>query len=296
MQDQNWDDARIFLAAYRLGGLGLAAGRLGVDTSTVSRRLAAFEARLGVPLFERTREGLRRTRAAEQLFEAAEAMEAAHARLARDASDVEASAEGTVRLTVDPGLAEFFIAPALPRLRAKHPRLVLELDASALPRDLARREADLALRSTAVTGAELVTTRISVAPWQPAGAPALVAELGPLASFADAPWLAWDHDMAGFAPARWLARHAAKAKIPLRTSHFASQLAAAVAGVGLALVPEPFVARLGLARVRTTRALAAVALPRTELWLIAPRPLRDVPRVAAVWTFLVDELRPRRVR
>ena len=83
MQDQEtarWDDVRVFLAAYRLLSLGMAAARLGLDTSTVSRRIAAFERELGVRLFERSREGLQRTLAAEQLFEAAEAMEAAHAR------------------------------------------------------------------------------------------------------------------------------------------------------------------------------------------------------------------------
>jgi hypothetical protein len=56
MQDQEptrWDDVRVFLAAYRLLSLGMAASRLGVDTSTVSRRIAAFERQLGVQLFER---------------------------------------------------------------------------------------------------------------------------------------------------------------------------------------------------------------------------------------------------
>ena len=142
LEPSRWDDVRIFLTAYRLLSLGMAASRLGVDTSTVGRRIAAFERQVGVQLFERSREGLRPTSAAEQIFEAAEAMEAAHARLARDASGVDEAAEGTVRLTLDPGTAEFFVVPALPRLRAKHPHIELELDASALPRDLRRREAD----------------------------------------------------------------------------------------------------------------------------------------------------------
>lgn len=294
MQDQSdarWDDVRVFLAAYRLGGLGLAAGRLGVDTSTVSRRIAAFERELGVQLFERTRDGLRRTRAAEQLFEAAEAMETAHARLARDASDVEAIAEGTVRLTADPGLAEFFVVPALPRLRAQHPRIALELDASALPRDLARREADLALRSTTITGAELVTTRLARMPWLPVGSPGLVERLGALARWDAAPWITWDRDMTGFAPAQWIARHASAAAIPLRTSHFASQITAAEVGLGVALLPASYLGVRGLQRVRTSRALASTTWPHSELWLVAPRPLREVPRVAAVWRFLVELLR-----
>ena len=212
MQDHEpgrWDDVRIFLAAYRLESLGMAASRLGVDTSTVSRRIAAFEEHLGVRLFERTREGLLKTRAAEQMFAAAEAMETAHARLSRDASDVEARAEGTVRLTVDPGVAESFVVPTLARFRAAHPRIAIELDASPLPRDLGRREADLALRSMKVTGADLVATKVSAASWLPVGSPALVAELGALPSWDAAPWVAWDRDMSGFAPAQWVAKRTA---------------------------------------------------------------------------------------
>lgn len=296
MQDVDagrWDDVRVFLAAYRLLSLGQAASRLGVDTSTVSRRLTALEGQLGVTLFERSREGLQRTMAAEQLFEAAEVMEAAHARLSRDASGVEAAAEGTVRLTLDPGTAEFFVVPALPRFRAKHPRIVLELDASAVPRDLRRREADLALRASKVAGADLVTTRVSEAPWVPVGSRKLVARLGALASWDAAPWISWDRDMTSYPAAQWLARHAPRAEIPLRTSHFASQVAAVEAGLGFALLPAPYAQRPGLERVRTTKVLAASleASPRTELWLVAPRILRDVPRVAAVWTFLIDEMR-----
>lgn len=297
MQDLNhgrWDDVRVFLTAYRLLSLGMAASRLGVDTSTVSRRIAAFERQLGVRLFERSREGLERTLAAEQLFEAAEAMEAAHARLSRDASDVEAAAEGTVRLSLDPGTAEFFVVPALPRLRTKHPRIDLELDASPLPRDLRRREADLALRSTTIAGADLVATKLAVETWTAMASPALVGRLGALASWDAAAWITWDRDMSSYAPARWIASHAPRAEVPLRTSHFASQVAAAEAGLGLALLPAPYASRPTLERARTTRALAAsmASWPSSELWLVTPRILRDVPRIAAVWGFLVDEMRP----
>src|SRR4051812_6479582 len=188
MEPSRWDDVRIFLTTYRVLSLGMAASRLGVDTSTVSRRIAAFERQVGVQLFERSREGLQRTAAAEQLFEAAEAMEAAHARLAREATGVEAAAEGTVRLTLDPGTAEFFVAPALPRLRAKHPHIELELDASAVPRDLRRREADLALRSSKLSGADLVATKVSAEPWLVLGSHPLVEALGALATWDAAPW------------------------------------------------------------------------------------------------------------
>lgn len=297
MQDrasaEKWDDVRVFLAAYRARSLGLAAARLKLDTSTLSRRIAAFEQQIGTRLFERSREGLLPTRSAEQIFAAAEAMETAHARLSRDASDVEQRAEGTVRLTVDPGIAEGFVVPALPRFRAEHPAVEIELDASPLPRDLARREADIAVRSTKVVGAELIATKLASASWLPLGSPELIADLGVLASWAAAPWVIWDRDMTGFPPAQWVARHAGKAPIPLKTSHFASQIVAAQSGLGLALLPSPYIKLRGLRQARANKALrdATQEWPKSEVWLVSHRVLRDVPRVAAVWNFLAREMR-----
>jgi DNA-binding transcriptional LysR family regulator len=288
-----WDDTRIFLAAYRHKSLGTAASRLGLDISTVSRRLVALEAALGTPLFDRTREGLLATAAANRVHAAAEAMEASHRRFTREASEVETRAAGVVRLSVAPGMADAFIAPALMRLHAKHPRIELELDTSEQVRDLARREADLAIRSVRPRGAELVTSKLFTGSWLPAGAPELVRKLDRLASWNDAPWITWDHDFPSFPPARWIARHAPRARIVLRTSHMTSQLTAAEHGLGLALVPQPYIPTRKLQLASHARALASSveSCPSGSFWLVAPRVLRDVPRVAAVWSFFTEELR-----
>ena len=289
---RDWDDIRVFLAAFREKSLGAAALRLGVDTSTVSRRLTTLEEATGLRLFDRSREGLRATHAARAMLPAAEAMEAAHARLARDASDASERVEGTVRISMAPGVADVFVAPLLVDLRARHPRLTLELDASVRALDLTRREADLALRSIAPVGAELVTRKLARAPWVAAGSPVLVKTLGRLRSWTAAPWVAWDHDLARMHVSRWLAAHVPKADVALRTSHFASQLVALETGLGIGLVAEPYLAARGLLPVRLGRELApsARALPVDDLWIVGHRALRDVPRVAAVWTFLLERL------
>lgn len=126
------------------------------------------------------------------------------------------------------------------RLRRKHPKIAIELDAAAQPRDLTRQEADLALRSVQPRGADLVTTKIASARWIPAGSRELVKRLGKVESWSEVPWITWDRDWAGFAPARWVAQHAREAEIVLRTSHFSSQLVAAEASLGVVLVPAPY--------------------------------------------------------
>lgn len=168
--DTRWDDIRIFLAIHRHHTLAAAAGKLAIDTSTVSRRLAALEADLGHPLFERTRTGLQPTAAAGRVLAAAEAMEAAHARMTREASEVETTAEGIVRISTAPGLSSVFVAPMLVRLRKLYPRISIELDAAVAARDLTRHEADLAIRSVRSQGAELVTTKLVTASWVAAAA------------------------------------------------------------------------------------------------------------------------------
>jgi DNA-binding transcriptional LysR family regulator len=290
LQDVRWDDIRIFLAIHRRHTLAAAATRLGLDTSTVSRRLAALEEDLGERLFERTREGLQPARAAERVLAAAEAMEAAHARLARDASDVEHLAEGVVRISTAPGLSSTFIAPALPRLRKKYPRISIELDAHIAPRDLTRHEADLALRSVRSQGAELVTTKLVTAPWVAAAAPRLAAKLGTLRAWSDAAWVQWDRDLASFPPARWVTQHVTAPAIALRTSDFPAQLAAVRAGLGLMLAPVPYLVPWNLVAVDFAPALPH-DWPSDDLWLVGHRVLRDVPRIAAVWDFLAAEFR-----
>lgn len=288
-----WDDVRVFLAARRHPSLGAAARSLGLDTSTMSRRLTSFEEAIGARLFERTRGGLLPTHAAELITEAAEAMEAAHGRLVRDATDVETAVEGTVRFAAAPGMTDVFVAPALVRLREKHPRIRIELDASVRPLDLTRREADIALRSVAPTGADLVVAKLGTGRWIPAASPELAKSLGKLVSWRDAPWIGWDRDLASFAPARFVEQHAGKDNVVLRTSHFASQIAAAESGLAAMLVPEPYVRARALVPLRLGETLRATTetLPVDSLWLVGHRALRTVPRVAAVWDFFADELR-----
>lgn len=293
-EEPRWDDIRVFLAIQRCGSLGQAAHRLGLDTSTLSRRLTALEEALGERLFERSRDGLKGTRAAAAVLSAAEAMEAAHARLTRDASSVEASVQGVVRLSMPPGVADTFIAPALPKLRALHPKLCIELDASARVLDIARHEVDLALRSVRPDNAQLLTLKLLGAQrWGVAASHQLASELGRVDDWNALPWIAWDRDLRTFGPSRWLARHAPRAEIVLRTSHFASQLAAARAGLGVVLVLEIDRRVRDLAPLSLARSLqkSVSELPTDDLWLVGPPNLHDVPRVEAVWRFLRDEIK-----
>jgi DNA-binding transcriptional LysR family regulator len=285
-----WDDVRVFLALARERSLAAAGARIGLDASTLSRRLASLEESLGTRLFERTREGLVPSAAADALLPAAEEMEAAYLRFAREASGFEREAEGVVRLSVPPGVADAFIVPGLSRLRARHPRIRLELDASVRVTDLTRREADLALRTIRPQTGDLVMMRLGASRWTPMTSSANAAR-APVKRWEDVDWIVWGEDLAGIPPALWLAKHVKALEPILKTSHIAAQVAAVREGVGVALLPLAYGRVEPIAPLRCSRALepSLRELPFNETWLVGHKALRSVPRVAAVWDFLVEE-------
>ena len=89
-------------------------------------------------------------------------------------------------------------------------------------------------------GADLIVTKLATAPWVPSAHPTVVRRLGAIDDWRRCSWIAWDRDMAGFGPARWLSKHVPDAKVVLRTSHFSTQIIAAEAKLGVVMVPEPY--------------------------------------------------------
>lgn len=287
----DWDLVRAFLAIARTGRLAGAAARIGLDVSTMSRRLDRLEDELGLTLFERSPSGVIATAAGERLIPAAEEMARALGELGVALDAVEAEAEGVVRLTAPPGVADVFVAPALVRFHARHPRVRIDLDASVGYADLTRGEADLALRTRRPARGDLIAQKLVTTRSIPASAPAYVEALGAVRAVDDVRWIAWGHDLAQIPEARWLAAHVTAPPI-LRTSAFSAQLNAAASGLGAMLAPEPYLARFGLAPLRRGRGLAAAwdALPSGDLWLVGHVALRRVPRIAVLWQFIVEEL------
>lgn len=287
-----WDQVRVFLAVAKEGQLAAAAERLGLDVSTVSRRVDRIEADLGVHLFDRTREGTVMTAAAEAMVPAAEEMERAMSGFLGAVGAVETEAEGVVRVTAPPGVADTFIAPLLPAFHQRYPGVRIELDAAVAYADLTRREADLAVRVMRPRSGDLVVTKLVSTRDIPMTSPAYAKELGPLERFEDARWIGWGPDLAHIPVAVWLSKHVAHVEPVLRSSHFACQLAAARAGLGIVVAPDPYqhVAEVVPVKPGKKLAKAFAELPVEDLWLVGHRALRNVPRVAALWEFLLERM------
>ncbi len=285
-----WDDVRLFLALCRARTLGEAARRLGVDASTLSRRLTALELSLRSTLFERGRDGIAATEAAQRLLPVAEEMEQVMARFTDTAEDFERNVSGRVRIACPGDTAELLVAPFLPQLLKRYPLLQVDLSAGEGVVDLARREADLALRTARPTAGDLVMTRLFTVQWRVAAAPAVARKIRTLRAWSDVPWLGWDAPLAETTPGRWYARFLNGVEPVVRADRLAIQVACARAGLGVALVPDLSLRASGLVPLKLSPALqvSVTPWPQDDFLLVAHRSLRRVPRVRAVWDFLLE--------
>ena len=155
-----WDDVRFFLAVARSGSLSAAARTLRVGHVTVGRRIATFEARLGVTLLNRTPDGFATTAAGEAVLRQCTAMESAALDLERIAAGSDTLVTGSVRVTTTEAIAHQLIAPAIAMLRQRHLELRIDLIVGVRSLDIARREADLAVRFARPASPELVCRKL----------------------------------------------------------------------------------------------------------------------------------------
>jgi DNA-binding transcriptional LysR family regulator len=160
MPNWEWDDIRFFLAASREGSLSGAARTLGVDHVTVGRRIAAFEERLGAKLLTRTPEGLTATPAGHAILRQCEAMEASAFDIERMVAGHDAQYSSRIRLTTTEVLATHVIVPEVAALREHYPQLQVEILTGIRLMDIARREAEIAVRPVRPTAPNLICRRL----------------------------------------------------------------------------------------------------------------------------------------
>ena len=274
----DWDDARIFLAVARHRSLRAAGRALGLSQPTVGRRLAAFEAAFGgPPLFDRLPEGLRLNAAGEALVPAAERLETAALALERRRAAASPTLSGTVRVSVGEWAA-ILLARHLADARQSGlpPGITLELVESPQTANLARRDADLALRHGVPEAGNLYVTKVGVI----AGALYRRHDESSLHHRPRDLWVTYTEEQAHYSSARWLDQQirASGGMVVLRASDLLMRIEAVRAGVGIGLLPcyaadaDPWLGRVS----DPVPELAA------DYWVIVHRDLRRAACVRAV--------------
>jgi DNA-binding transcriptional LysR family regulator len=285
----DWDDFHTFLAIARHGSLSAAARALGVQQSTMGRRLAALEQRSGAALLQRTSSGFVLTEAGEAILANAERIEAEVTAAERRISGRDIRLEGTVRLTAVETLAVEVVMPMLAAFHARYPGITVELIADPRPLSLVKREADVALRYGRLEHAEVVArlvTRIGAALY---ASPAYLQARGmPEPGGRGHCVIVTERDLLAISDMQWMQRLLPEAATVLATNSRFAHRAACVAGMGLATLSR----YLGDPAAGLVR-LPLGAPPPRELWLAVHNDIRHMPRVRALTEFLAAGFRER---
>ena len=279
-------ELKLLLAIASAGNLGGAAKQLGVDHSSAFKKLGALERRLGTRLFDRSRRGYRPTPAGEAAIETAQRISDELLALERRVLGEDMRLSGTVRVTTTDTLLHV-VLPMIAEFRAIEPGIVAEISVANAIYDLSRRDADIAIRPSAVVSDLLVARRVGTVASAAYASSDGVAGSNETGGASEQKWVAPDESLSHASSARWITTNVPQAQIVLRADSLMALMQAAKSGIGATVLPcylgdsEPLLRRV-------TPPLEDAAVP---LWLITHPDLRHVRRIATLTDFLSDRLR-----
>lgn len=284
MHNLDWDNIRYFLAVVRSGSVSRAAEQLGVNQTTVSRRIAALEHRLGKELFDRTGNGFVVTPVAEGLVASANSMAEEASTIERHVMADRHELSGELRVTVADLCTQHLMIPAIKAFTRQYPEVDLEIIATQDVLDLTAREADVALRSTDEPPPNLVGKRITQLAYAVYGTKEIVERVQANPDNGDVPCITWLGD--GHTRPPWIDKSFPKTRRVYRSTELSVMFEMTRQGIGMAQMPcalcdpAPLLHRIPCRYVE----------PGWGLWVLSHVDLRTTARVRIFRDFLVEEL------
>ncbi|HZU64324.1 MAG TPA: LysR substrate-binding domain-containing protein [Novosphingobium sp.] len=285
MQDADWSDYQAFLAIARAGQLAGAGRMMGLNATTIGRRLRRLESRLGTTLFEQTREGQLLTPAGEALLAAVEQM-------AQAASGVEPASSangpsGSVRISVSEGFGSWIVARHLGDFAKRYPGLAIDLVASNGFLSPSRREADIAVLLSRPQTGPLIARKLADYALRLYASPAYLAGHAAITGPA---CLAHGHQLIGYIPdlvyapeLNYLTEIAPDLAASLRSSSILAQHRLLAAGAGIGVLP----CFIGDADPALVRVLPDRTITRA-FWLVTHKDTHQLQRIRLVTRWLAD--------
>ncbi|MEQ8966296.1 MAG: LysR family transcriptional regulator [Azospirillaceae bacterium] len=288
---------RAFVEVARAGGFTEAARRLGVSTSAVSRHVAELERLLGVALLRRTTRHVAPTEAGARYLARAGSILDEIAALHAEIAEQESTPRGRLKITAPPAIGRDLIAPLAIDFAEAHPEIALELDLTERLVDLVGEGYDAAIRSGPLADSALIAHRLVEMPYVVCASPAYLARRGCPATpgeIAGHDCLHWRGSLDG---AVWrFTRNGETVAVPIHgrllVSDLAAERAAALRGLGLALMPAMIV-RDDLAAGRLVAILSEYETYRGLLSLVRPPTRFEPARLRAFIDFATRALRAR---
>ncbi len=291
----DWNDLRHLVAVSRCGSTLAAAKALGVNQSTVHRRLLELERRIGLSLVRRQPAGYRLSELGEALIDEVMAVETAVEDLQRKIGSLKLDLKGIIRLTCpEPTVSRIAASGLLDRFHTRYPGLTVEFVTSDRYLDLAKGEADVAFRSGEPVDEHLVGRKICDSVWAIYASKSYIQQHGrpqTIADLAGHALIGFDGIMRNHRVAKWLPVVSPDARIVSRSSSMLGTVSAVKAGVGIAPLPTT----LGDAEDTLVRVLPPVPELTRAWYLLTPPDLRRTARIAAFVDAILDDIPALRV-
>jgi len=288
----DWGDLKVFIAVARAGSTLAAARDLGVNQTTVARRIAALEDALGARLFDRHQDGYRLSECGRQILAQAERVEVEAETLGHLVAQRRRDLSGVLRVTTPEIFANFWLTPWLAAFMDQYPEIQVEVVATDQRLDLVRGEADIAVRAGAMpTDPGLVVRRLSDYHWTLCCGRSYAEKYG-VPSSADALndhfVIGSDGPLSRLAPHAWLAQNAPRAKRRSTCSSVANMIAAVKAGHGVGFLPNTVL-------MVETDLVECFPLPgcKYSFYIVMPEAMKDLPRVRVFCDFLIAKAHAR---
>lgn len=284
----DWQDVLAFLELSRQGQLVDAAERLGVNYTTVGRRVRELEAALKCKLFRRTPAGFVLTDAGQKILRHAEEMEAAANAVSRTVGLAESVPSGPVRVATMEGIGSYYFSPRLHLLHEANPALQVELVTAPRWINLSKREADIFISFAKPSERRLSVSRIGEFGIFLYASSAYLRRRGEPASLAETEghdFVDYIDDLIEISAVRWLHDVATPRRVVFRSNSLVAQYKSASSGLGIAMLPS-FVAQHN---PDLRRILPEVGVKR-DVWLSVHSDLAHIGRVQAVARFIAGLL------
>jgi DNA-binding transcriptional LysR family regulator len=288
----NWNDLRYFLATARTGSAGAGAKVLGVNQSTVQRRLRALEKRLGCVLVERHASGYRLTAHGQRLLASVINVETAVEAVERQVAAFDDQDIGAVRVACLVTIGQRLVKSGLvDAFHARHPGIRVELLMEQRVFDLSKGEADMAIRGGGPGQGARVGRKVAETQWGFYASRTFVERFGCPASPDDIERfkiIELVSELETLPAVRWMRAHAARASVAARCANIPSVHLAVKSGAGLAPLPTAYAA----GDVDLVDLFGPLPELNYPIFLVAHRDMRKHPRVSAFFEFCVREIRP----
>ncbi|MFJ1299210.1 LysR family transcriptional regulator [Pseudomonadota bacterium AL_CKDN230030165-1A_HGKHYDSX7] len=284
----SWDDLRIIKVLSESGNRASAADKLGLNVSTVSRRIAQVEQTLGVTIFTRRRSGYVLTAEGEELRALSDRVELDIVSVARRVGRASQEPVGNLRITTSDSLLLYFLAPIIAAFKKRHAAIRVEVLVGNDTLNLARDESDVALRATKKPLETLVGRRLATIAWAPYGRRTDFPHKTPSGDrLYEQVWVSYAGQLAGLSATAYVDTRVAPQHILFRADSVAAICTAISAGMGIGFLP----CMLGDITPGLIRVGPVVPALDDELWLLTHPDIRVSPRVQTFMQFCADAVR-----